>query len=138
MTSFIRFLDHSKVFWPSLTPTTLTQTLNLLIHHFLTVCPGSSTPKVFLVILTSPYISFLKHPYILFYIWFTHFTEIFFYFPCESIHNKILYDTRGCLNSKSFIKQPPKKIGILIQNTISKFSKTKNQTKKRPPKVPKN
>ena len=27
---------------------------------------------------------------------------------------------------------------ILIQNTISKFSKTKNQTQKRPPKVPKN
>ena len=27
--------------------------------------------------------------------------------------------------------------GILIQNTISKFSKTKNQTIKRPPKVPK-
>merc|ERR1712115_538229 len=30
------------------------------------------------------------------------------------------------------------KVGILIQNTIWKFSKTKNQTKKRPPKVPKN
>ena len=30
------------------------------------------------------------------------------------------------------------KVGILIQNTISKFSKTKNQTKKRPPKFPKN
>ena len=28
-------------------------------------------------------------------------------------------------------------MGILIQNTISKFSKTKNQTKKRPPKVKK-
>ena len=27
---------------------------------------------------------------------------------------------------------------IMIQNTISKFSKTKNQTQKRPPKVPKN
>ena len=29
-------------------------------------------------------------------------------------------------------------MGILIPNTISKFSKTKNQTKKRPPKVKKN
>ena len=29
-------------------------------------------------------------------------------------------------------------MGILIQNTISHFSKTKNQTQKRPPKVPKN
>ena len=27
----------------------------------------------------------------------------------------------------------PPKVGILIKNTISKFSKTKNQTKKRPP-----
>ena len=27
---------------------------------------------------------------------------------------------------------------ILIENTISKFSKTENQTKKRPPKVKKN
>ena len=26
-------------------------------------------------------------------------------------------------------------MGTLIQNTISKFSKTENQTKKRPPKV---
>ena len=33
---------------------------------------------------------------------------------------------------KSFIKQTPPKMGILIQNTISKFSKTKNQTKKDP------
>ena len=40
--------------------------------------------------------------------------------------------------SKNFIKQTPQKVGILIQNTISKFSKTKNQTQKRPPKVPKN
>ena len=32
----------------------------------------------------------------------------------------------------------PPKVGILIQNTISKFSKTKNKTQKRPPKVPKN
>ena len=40
--------------------------------------------------------------------------------------------------SKSFIKQTLPKVGILIQNTISKFSKTKNQTQKRPPKVPKN
>ena len=29
-------------------------------------------------------------------------------------------------------------MGIRIQNEISKFSKTKNQTQKRPPKVPKN
>ena len=29
-------------------------------------------------------------------------------------------------------------MGILIQNKISKFSKTKNQTQKRPHKVPKN
>ena len=29
-------------------------------------------------------------------------------------------------------------MGILIPNTNSKFSKTKNQTKKRPPNVPKN
>ena len=29
-------------------------------------------------------------------------------------------------------------MGILIQNTILQFSKTKNQTQKRPPKVPKN
>ena len=28
-------------------------------------------------------------------------------------------------------------MGILFQNTISKFSKTKNKTKKRPPKVTK-
>ena len=33
---------------------------------------------------------------------------------------------------------PPPLVGILIQNTISKFSKTKKQTQKRPPKVPKN
>ena len=37
-----------------------------------------------------------------------------------------------------FYKIDPPKVGILIQNTISKFSKTKNQTQKRPPKVPKN
>ena len=29
-------------------------------------------------------------------------------------------------------------MGILIQNTISKFKKTKNQTQKQPPTVPKN
>ena len=29
-------------------------------------------------------------------------------------------------------------MGILIQNTFSKFSKTKNQTQKRPPKITKN
>ena len=39
---------------------------------------------------------------------------------------------------KNFYKTDPPKVGILIQNTILKFSKTKNQTKKRPPKVPKN
>ena len=39
---------------------------------------------------------------------------------------------------KKFYKTDPPKVGILIQNTISKFSKTKNQTKKRPPKIPKN
>ena len=33
---------------------------------------------------------------------------------------------------------PPKKMGPPIKNTITKFSKNKNQTKKRPPKVPKN
>ena len=38
---------------------------------------------------------------------------------------------------KKFHKTTPPKVGILIQNTISKFSKTKNQTKKRPPKFPK-
>ena len=35
------------------------------------------------------------------------------------------------------MKQTPPKVGILIQNTISKFSKTTNQIQKRPPKVPK-
>ena len=39
---------------------------------------------------------------------------------------------------KKFHKTDPPKVGILIQNTISKFSKTKNQTKKIPPKVLKN
>ena len=39
---------------------------------------------------------------------------------------------------KKFYKIDPLKVGILIQNTISKFLKTKNQTQKRPPKVPKN
>ena len=33
---------------------------------------------------------------------------------------------------KKFHKTDPPKVGILIQNTISKFSKTKNQTKKKP------
>ena len=37
---------------------------------------------------------------------------------------------------KKFHKiDPPPKVGIQFQNTISKFSKTKNQTQKRPPKV---
>ena len=35
-------------------------------------------------------------------------------------------------------KIDPTNVGILIQNTISKFWKTKNQTQKRPPKGPKN
>ena len=39
---------------------------------------------------------------------------------------------------KKFYKTDPPKVGILIQNTISKFSKTKNQTQKRPLKVPNN
>ena len=39
---------------------------------------------------------------------------------------------------KKFHKTDPPKVGILIQNTISKFSKTKNQTQKIHPKVPKN
>ena len=39
---------------------------------------------------------------------------------------------------KKFHKTDPPKVEILIQNTISKFSKTKNQTKKRLPKVKKN
>ena len=40
--------------------------------------------------------------------------------------------------TKKFHKTDPPKVEILIQNKISKFSKTKNQTQKRPPKVPKN
>ena len=39
---------------------------------------------------------------------------------------------------KKFLKTNPPKVGILILNTIQKFSKTKNQTKKRTPEVPKN
>ena len=39
---------------------------------------------------------------------------------------------------KKFYKTDPPKVGILIQNTIFKFSKTKNQTLKRPPQIPKN
>ena len=31
-----------------------------------------------------------------------------------------------------YIHTPPKNVGILIQNAISKFSKTKKQTKKNP------
>ena len=38
---------------------------------------------------------------------------------------------------KKFHKTDPPKVGILIQNTISKFSKTKNQTKKSPLKLQK-
>merc|ERR1712089_24621 len=39
---------------------------------------------------------------------------------------------------KKFCKIEPPKVGILIKNTILKFSKTKNQTKKRPFKIPQN
>merc|ERR1711989_315844 len=38
---------------------------------------------------------------------------------------------------KKFHKTDPPNLGILIQNTIWKFSKTKNKTQKIPPKVPK-
>ena len=38
---------------------------------------------------------------------------------------------------KKFYKTDPPKVEILIQNAISKFSKTKNLTKKRPPIFPK-
>merc|ERR1712121_577870 len=38
---------------------------------------------------------------------------------------------------KKFHKTDPPKVVILIQNTILKFSKTKNQTQKRPLKIPK-
>ena len=36
---------------------------------------------------------------------------------------------------KKFHKTDPPKVGILIQNTISKFKKTKNQTQKDPLKL---
>merc|ERR1712177_174163 len=55
----------------------------------------------------------------------------------STTNNKIIRRGQRSLKSKSFIKQTPPKEGILIQNKISKFSKTKNQTQKRPPKVPK-
>merc|ERR1712243_315940 len=38
---------------------------------------------------------------------------------------------------KKFHKTDPPKVRILIKNTILKFSKTKNETQKRPSKVPK-
>merc|ERR1712089_101823 len=38
---------------------------------------------------------------------------------------------------KKFYKTGPPKVGILIQNTISKFSKTKNLTQKDPQKLQK-
>ena len=41
-------------------------------------------------------------------------------------------------NKKSYIKTKPPKVGMLIQNTISKFSKTKHLTKKDPLKFQKN
>ena len=60
---------------------------------------------------------------------------------------KLKKDPLNFLNIKNIYKEasnqivlynrPPKK-GIQIQNTILKFSKTKNQTQKRTPKVPKN
>ena len=34
---------------------------------------------------------------------------------------------------KKFYKKDPPKVGILIKSTFLKFSKTKNQTQKRPP-----
>ena len=46
--------------------------------------------------------------------------------------------TKEALNKKSFIKQTPPKVGIIIQNTILKFSKTKSETQKRPSKFKKN
>merc|ERR1712082_98545 len=55
--------------------------------------------------------------------------KLFYY--CQQNHLR-------SLKSKSFTKQTPPKMGILIQNTILKYSKTKNQTQKRPAKVPKN
>merc|ERR1712089_33374 len=54
----------------------------------------------------------------------------------KSILPKLTTSIDG-LKSNFFIKQSPPKLGILIQNTISKFSKTKYQTQKRPPKFPK-
>ena len=39
---------------------------------------------------------------------------------------------------KKFYKKDPPKVRIFIWNKISKFSKTKNQTQKRSPKLPKN
>jgi len=39
---------------------------------------------------------------------------------------------------KKFNKTDPPKVGILIQNTILKFSKTKNQTQKDPLNLKKN
>jgi len=38
---------------------------------------------------------------------------------------------------KKLYKIDPPKVGILIQNTIQKTSKTRNETQKRPSKVPK-
>ena len=59
---------------------------------------------------------------------------------------KLKKDPLNFQNSKTYIRRPqikkfyiidPPKVGILILNTISKFSKTVNQTQKRPPKFPK-
>ena len=52
--------------------------------------------------------------------------------------DKIITSGQRSFKSKSFIKQTTPKVGILIQNRILKFSKTKNQTQKRPHNVPKN
>ena len=41
-------------------------------------------------------------------------------------------------NKKVIENGPPPKVDILILNTIFKFSKVKNKTPKRPPKVSKN
>ena len=41
-------------------------------------------------------------------------------------------------SNQKFIKQTPLEVFILIKNTILQFSKAKNQTQERPPKVPRN
>merc|ERR1712030_58187 len=41
---------------------------------------------------------------------------------------------KGSSNKKKLENRPPPKVGILILDPISKFSKVKNETQKRPPK----